>query len=189
VSEPAKKPAFQIDVFHLDQPLYAVGRSVRVTHGTPECFPAIDALWRDFDADDVTSAIANKADPVIPFGICSDHIAHGGDLIEFNYMRGVLVREYPAEDELPQGAICHTIPAGDFARIRVRAKNHDKAIGTAYIELSNWLESSQEWEAVDGGYEVYTSCVYNPETRLYDAPRWPKRYEMEKWDRVRPGRK
>jgi len=182
-----KKPAFQIDVFRIEQPLYMVGRAVRVTHGTPECFPAIDTLWREFEADDVTSAIPDKADPVIPFGICSDHIPHGGDIIEFTYMRAALVRERPADNQLPEGTICYAIPAGDFARIRVRAKNHDKAIGTAYIELDKWLQSS-EWEGIGDGYEVYTSRVYNPETKLY-GDKWPRRYEMEKWEHVRPRRK
>jgi len=181
-----KKPSFQVDIFHIDRPLYAVGRAVRVTHGTPECFPAIDALIQGFDADDVTSVIPNKASPIIPFGVGLDHIAHGGDLIEFTYMRGVLVRERPAEDQLPEGMICHTIPAGYYARNHVRAKNIGEALGIAYIELDRWVESSEEWEGCGNSeYEVYTSSVYIPEKKCFRRPKWPQWFEMEKWCQVR----
>ena len=179
-----KNPAFQIDVFRIAKPLYMIGRAVRVTHGTPECFPAINALIAGFDADDVVSAIPNKVSPIIPFGVGLDHVAQVGDLIEFTYMRGILVRERP--DQLPEGLLCHVVPAGDYARNRVRAKNIDEALGIAYIELDNWLKASEEWESCGNSeYEVFTGSIYNPEQKRFDQPKWPKRYEMEKWDPVR----
>ena len=176
-----KKTTFEIDIFQIDQPLYIVGRTVRVTHGTPECFPAIDALCQTFDDDDVTAAIPDKAEPVIPFGVCSDHISHGGDIIEFTYMKGVQVRECPDDSQLPKTTLCHTIPAGDYVRIRVSAPSFDAGIGTAYIELDRW--ESPEWENCDdSGYEVFTSRRYNPENHCFDES---LRFEMEKWGRVR----
>jgi len=180
------EPASQINVFRIAQPLYLVGRSVRVTHGTPECFPTIDALIDGFDADDVTSAIPDKVSPVIPFGVGLDHIAHGGDLIEFTYMRGILVRALPPEDQLPEGAVCHTIPAGCYARNRVRAKNVGEALGAAYVGLDDWLKTSAEWESCGNSeYEVFTCSAYDARKKRFIAPKWPKRYEMEKWGQVR----
>ena len=180
------EPASQIDVFRIVRPLYLVGRAARVTHGTPECFPTIDALIRGFDADDVTAAIPNKVSPILPFGVGLDHIAHGGDLIEFTYMRGILVRELPPEDQLPEGLVCHTIPAGCYARNRVRAKNIGEALGAAYGGLDNWLKASQEWESCGNSeYEVFTCSAYDARKKRFSAPKWPHWYEMEKWDQVR----
>jgi len=183
-----KKSAFQVDIFRIEQPLYLVGRSVRVTHGTPECFPKIDALIESFDADDAAGAIPNRVSPVIPFGVGLNHIAHGGDLIEFTYMRGILVREPPAKGQLPDDFLCHTIPAGYYARNRVRAKDVGEALGVAYVELDRWVKSSEEWEDYgDGGYEyeVFTSSVYSPKKRRFEDAHKPNRYTMEKWERVR----
>jgi len=181
-----KNASFQIDIFHIDQPLYAVGRTVRVTHGAPDCFPKIDALIKDFGDDDVPSAISDKTSPIIAFGICLDHIDHGGNQIEFTYMRAILVRELPTEVQLPEGMLCHTIPAGYYARNHVCAKNIGDALGTAYVELDNWLKSSEGWESCGNGeYEVFTSSVYNPETRRFEHTHKPKKYEMEKWGQVR----
>jgi len=178
------EPASQIDIFRIARPLYLLGRAARVTHGTPECGPTIDALIEAFNADDVTSAIPGKISPIVPFGVGLDHIAHGGDLIEFTYMRGILVRELPPEDQLPEGLICHTIPAGCYARNRVRAKNIGEALGAAYVGLDNWLKASEAWESCGNSeYEVFTSSPYDPKKKRFSAPE--QGYEMEKWDPVR----
>lgn len=180
------EPASQIDIFRVAQPLYLLGRAARVTHGTPECMPAIDALIEAFDADDVASAIPDKVSPVIPFGVGLDHIDHGGDLIGFTYVRGILVRALPPADQLPEGLIRHIIPAGYYARNRVRAKNIGEALGAAYVGLDNWLKASEEWESCGNSeYKVFTSSAYDPKKKRFAAPKWPKPYEMEKWDQVR----
>lgn len=173
-----KKQGFNIEIFTLDKPMYIVGRTVRVTHGTPECFPKIADLKANFIADDMISKIPNKKEPVMRFGICSDHavvgdLIPGSELIEFTYMVGVEVNEVIEESQLPKTTKIFTIPVGEIIRIRVSAPNFDTAIGIAYVELDQWEKNNPEWEGRGiGEIEVYAN----------ESPSW---VEFEKWDCVK----
>ncbi|MDR0286973.1 MAG: GyrI-like domain-containing protein [Clostridiales bacterium] len=168
-----KKQEFKIEVVTLEKPMYIVGRSVRVTHGTPECFPSIDSLKTGFKADDIPAKIPNKKEPVIRFGICYDHHVPREGLIEFTYMVGVEVNEPINESLLPETTHIFTIPTGVIVRIKVSAPNFDTAIGIAYVELDQWRKNNPEWEGSDvGEIELYVD----------ESPSW---VEFEKWDCIR----
>jgi len=170
-----KKQGFSIDVFTLDKPMHIVGRSVRVTHGTPECFPTIQALWKNWTDDDAVSKIPNKKEPAILFGISTDHVRHAldKDIIEFTYILGVEVNEAVEEGKLPETMRGFTIPPTDVARIKVSHPNGDAALGIGYVELSKWLKNHPEWEDCGiGETEVYVS----------ETPEW---VEFEKWSFVK----
>ena len=168
-----RKQGFTIDVFTLDKPMHVVGRSVRVTHGTPECFPTIHALWKNFKDDDALSKIPGKKEPVVLFGISTGHHVPAEGLIEFTYILGVEVEAAAGEDKPPETMRHFTIPAGDVARARVSAPDGDTALGIGYVEMSKWRADHPEWEdAGVGETEVYVD----------ESPGW---VEFEKWDFVK----
>ena len=159
-----KKSEFDIQVLKLDKPLYVVGCSVRVKHGTPECFPTIAALILKFFTDDMPSKIANKKEPLIRFGICSDHVYYD-DIIEFTYLAGVQVQK--VESQLPEKTETFIVPEGEYACIKVSAPDAQTAIGIAYINLDKWINESSEWESIIGEYEVYPNKFSDAEMELW----------------------
>ncbi|HBL83553.1 MAG: hypothetical protein A2Y17_00365 [Clostridiales bacterium GWF2_38_85] len=162
-----KKTEFTIEEFKLEQPIYVVGRTVRVTHGTPECFPAISALKANFLANDVPSIITNIQKPVIRFGICKDHHVPSEGLIEFTYMIGVQTTGQTFENLIDDMEL-HIIPEGDYVRIKVSAPDADTAIGTAYVNLSNWFNESTEWAGA-GEFEVYPNESTDAEMEFWNG--------------------
>ena len=140
---------YTIDVLTLDEPLYIVGCGVRVKHGTPECFPSINALIDNFNKNCMASKIPNKSQPYRRFGICVDHVMYD-DIIEFTYLTGVQVKTPLSESQRPATTILHEVPAGTYARIQVTAPNEDIAMSTSYMKLAQWIEESTEWEQAPG---------------------------------------
>lgn len=165
-----KKAEFAIDVFPLDAPMIIVGRSVAVTHGTPECFPTIGALIEGFHRDDLPAKIPGRKDSPTEYGLCFGHVPEG-ELIHFTYFYGVEVPGPVDESRLPESTECFVIQPGHYARNRVSAPK-DQAIGIAYTQFGPWEEASPEWECTDGIYEVY----------IEETPDWAV---MELWKPVR----
>ena len=100
---------YTIDVLTLDEPLYIVGCGVRVKHGTPECFPSINALIDNFNKNCMASKIPNKSQPYRRFGICVDHVMYD-DIIEFTYLTGVQVKTPLSESQRPATTILNEVP-------------------------------------------------------------------------------
>ncbi len=150
----------------LDMPVYIAGREVRVKHGTPECFPAINALIAKFNAEDISSKIGNKKEPVIRFGLCIGHIYYD-NIIEFTYITGVQIYGPADESRMPESTKCYSIPAGDYACIKVTSPDAGATIGIAYTRLEQWIKESQDWEAAIGEYEVYPNISTNAEMELW----------------------
>ena len=150
----------------LNSPIFVAGEEVRVKHGTPECFPAINALCAHFLTEDTPSKIQNKVEPVIRFGLCIDHVYYE-DIIEFTYVTGVRVHELMEESKLPESTKCYTIPAGEYACIKVSTPDAGKTIGIAYTRLDHWIKESQDWESCAGEYEVYPDISGNARMELW----------------------
>jgi predicted transcriptional regulator YdeE len=160
------KAVYSIDIMKLDMPVYVAGREVRVRHGTPECFPAISALYSNFYADDIPSKISNKKEPFVRFGLCIGHV-YDGDIIEFTYVLGVQISGLTDESWLPEETKYYTIQAGDYARIKVSSPEKGAAIGIAYTRLEEWFNESRDWEAATGEYEVYPNAATDDEMELW----------------------
>jgi predicted transcriptional regulator YdeE len=150
----------------LDMPVYVAGWEVRVKHGTPECFPAINAIIAKFYTEDIPSKMGNKKEPLIRFGLCIGHIYYD-NIIEFTYITGVQINEPADESRLPESTKCYTIPAGDYACIKVTSPDAGATIGTAYTRLEQWINESQDWKAAMGEYEVYPNASTNAEMELW----------------------
>jgi predicted transcriptional regulator YdeE len=150
----------------LKEPVFVAGLEVRVKHGTPECFTTIGALYSKFYTEDIPSKIKSKKDPVIRFGLCVGHVYYD-DIIEFTYVLGVQISEPTDESGLPESTKCYTIPTGDYARIKVSSPEKGTAIGVAYMRLEEWINESQEWEALKGEYEVYPNAFTDDEMELW----------------------
>jgi predicted transcriptional regulator YdeE len=154
-----RKTNFKIDVFELVNPIFIVGRSVRIPiAGTPECFQLIGSVYSSFFGDGTLEKIKNKKESVIQknighFGICHDHITRDNN-IEFTYTIGVQVIEPPNDNELPENTHEFIIKPGYYARIHVSAPSSD-AEGIAWMELNKWIQNSEEWYNLGGEYEVY----------------------------------
>lgn len=157
---------YSIEIIKLDTPVYVAGREVRVKHGTPECFPAIDALCARFHAEDIPAKIGNKKEPVLRFGLCIDH-KYFDTIIEFTYITGVQISEPADESRLPVSTKCYTIPAGDYACIKVSSPDAGTTIGIAYTRLERWMQASKDWESAPGEYEVYPNAATNAEMELW----------------------
>ena len=160
-----EKTEFSIEVFKLEQPIYVLGRTIRVTHGTPECTPAINTLKSDFLANDVPAKIPHLHKPVKRFAVCKDHYVPSEGLIEFTYMTGVQIKN-PIKENLPDNMEQHIIPEGDYVRIKVSAPDADTAIGTAYVNLSNWANEQIEWDC-GGEFEVYPNETTDAEMEFW----------------------
>jgi predicted transcriptional regulator YdeE len=154
-----KEIKFEIDVFELIEPIFIVGRSIRIpVAGTPECFRAIGELYTDFFKDNTVALIPKKKETVIyankgHFGLCYDHIQNG-DSIEFTYAIGIQILEFSENNELPKNMQKYIIPKGMYARISVSAPP-GTAEGIAWMELDKWNKKALEWEYQDSIYEVY----------------------------------
>lgn len=157
---------FSIQIMKLNSPIFVVGEGVRVKHGTPECFPAIDALCANFLAEGTPFKIKNKVEPTIRFGICIDHVYYE-DIIEFTYVTGVRVKELIEESKLPESTKCYTIPTGEYASINVSSPDASTTIGIAYTRLDQWINESQDWESCTGEYEVYPNLSNNAKMELW----------------------
>ncbi len=160
------KTVYDIEIMKLDMPVYVAGREVRVKHGTPECFPAINALCSKFYAEDIPSQIRNKKEPVIRFGLCIGHIYYS-NIIEFTYITGVQISEPVDESSLPESTKCYTIPAGDYVCNKVTSPAEGATMGIAYTRLEQWIKESPDWEAATGEYEVYPNASTNAEMELW----------------------
>ena len=154
-----KENKFEINVFELIEPIFIVGRSIRIpVAGTPECFKAIDGLYTDFFKNSTIALIPNKKETIIHknkghFGLCYDHIQNG-DSIEFTYAVGVQIFQSPEDSELPKNTQRYIIPKGMYARIHVSA-SPEKAEEIAWMEIDNWIKKTPKWEFQDCIYEVY----------------------------------
>ena len=157
---------FSIQIMKLNSPIFVAGKKVRVKHGTPECFPAINALCTDFLNEGTPSKIQNKIEPMIRFGICIDHVYYD-DIIEFTYVTGVQVNELTEESKLPESTKYYTIPAGEYACINVSSPDASTTIGIAYTRLDHWINESQDWESNAGEYEVYPNPSGNTRMELW----------------------
>lgn len=135
---------YNIQIMKLNNPIFIVGSEVRVKHGTPECFPAIDTICTRFKSEETPSKIQNKIEPMIRFGLCLDHVYHE-NVIEFTYVTGVQVHELMGESKLPESTKCYTIPAGEYACIKVSSPDSVTTIGIAYTRLNQWINESQDW--------------------------------------------
>jgi predicted transcriptional regulator YdeE len=160
------KADYSILIKKLDSPVFVVGQEVRVKHGTPECFPAINALCTSFKAENIPAGIRNKTEPVLRLGLCIDHVYYD-DIIEFTYVTGVQVHEPAEESTLPKATKCYAIPAGEYACIKVSSPDEGTTIGIAYTCLDNWINGSQDWDSTPGEYEVYPNISDNTEMELW----------------------
>ncbi len=165
---------FEISVFHLDNPIYVIGRAARIIHGSPEHQPTIKSLISDFYGDDVPSMIPNRREPGKRFGICAELNI---EIAEFTYMMGDQTLSSIEEVELPTSTRSYVIPAGDYACVTFSASDIEtlttQTLGRGYDELFGWLGSSNEWESSVMGvaYEVY-------DDERFEIPSWP---EMDIW--------
>lgn len=160
------RTVYGIEIMRLNEPIYVAGREVRVKHGTPECFPAIDALCAGFYTEDIPSKIKNKKEPVTRLGLCVGHVYYD-NIIEFAYVIGVQINGPSDENGLPESTACYSIPAGDYARIKVTSPDRETTIGIAYTRLDQWIKESPDWEASMGEYEIYPDISSNAEMELW----------------------
>ncbi|MDR2956583.1 MAG: GyrI-like domain-containing protein [Coriobacteriales bacterium] len=160
------KSEFSIYIKELADPVYVVGRKVRVKHGTPECFVKIDNLIEGFFAEDVPSQIPEVKLPLVRFGICSHHVYYS-DIIEFDYLTGVEVVGPIDRSRLPATTTGFVIPSGTYACIKVSAIDSSTALDVAYSKLDEWLSESEEWEAFSGEYEMYPDELTNAVMELW----------------------
>lgn len=171
------KTDFSIRVFHLENPIYIVGRGVRIKHGSPEHMPSINSLISGYFGDDVPSMIPNRNLPIMRFGICAEFTPETG---EFTYMMGDQIRQPVADDLLPETTRSYVIPSGEYACITFSAPDigalTGAKLGEGYDRLFGWLSES-EWENSMMGvaYEVY-------DDERFEVPSWP---EMDIWTPVK----
>jgi predicted transcriptional regulator YdeE len=157
---------YNIKIMKLSSPIFVAGTEVRVKHGTPECFPAINALCTRFISEGTPSKIQNKIEPMIRFGLCIDHVYYE-DIIEFTYIIGVQVQELTVESKLPELVKCYTIPTGKYACINVSSPDASTTIGIAYTRLDRWINESQDWESIPGEYEIYPNPFSSAKMELW----------------------
>jgi DNA-binding transcriptional MerR regulator len=171
------KTEFSVRVFYLEKPIYIVGRSIRVKHGSPEHFPSIESLISDFFADDVPAMIPERNLPVMRFGICAEFTPETG---EFTYMMGDQTKQLISDASLPERTRNFIIPSGYYACVTFSAPDMGELTGAklseGYNRLFGWLGES-EWENSEMGvaYEVY-------EDERFEVPSWP---EMDIWTPVK----
>ncbi len=169
---------FNISVFHLENPIYVIGRAARIVHGSPEHQPTIESLISNFYGDDVPSMIPNRREPGKRFGICAELNI---ETAEFTYMMGDQTLSNIDDVEIPKTTRSYVIPAGDYACVTFSASDTEtlttKTLGRGYDELFGWLGSSKEWEnSVMGvAYEIY-------DDERFETPSWP---EMDIWTPVK----
>ena len=168
---------FSIRVFTLENPIYIVGRSIRIKHGSPEHEPSMKSLISGYFGDDVPSIIPNRNLPIMRFGICAEFVPETG---EFTYMMGDQVGQPVADDLLPETTRSYIIPSGEYACITFSAPDigvlTESKLFEGYDRLFGWLSES-EWESsmVGVAYEVY-------EDERFEVPSWP---EMDIWTPVK----
>ena len=171
------KTEFLIRVFTLENPIYIVGRSIRIKHGSPEHEPGIKSLISGYFGDDVPSIIPNRSFPLMRFGICAEFEPETG---EFTYMMGDQIGQPGANYLLPETTRSYIIPSGEYACITFSAPDigtlTESKIGEGYDRLFGWLRES-EWESSTEGvaYEVY-------DDERFEVPSWP---EMDIWTPVK----
>ncbi len=65
---------FDLQVKRLVSRVYVAGQEIRVKHGNPECFPAINDLCNKFLSEDIPSNTQTKIEPINRFRLCIDHV-------------------------------------------------------------------------------------------------------------------
>lgn len=146
---------YQAELFQLTEPLYLIGRAVRVPYSTyDEKQKLIDHLISEFFGNDEPGRIPNHAVPAASFGLvceCDPDMSMG------TYMMGTQVASL---DEIPEGMRSFTLPAGQYVRVTFRAGDRETLTGSAlegaYNYLYNtWLPESPYAEAEMLAAEVY----------------------------------
>lgn len=87
-----------------------VGLCARTSNQAPDMSAKIGGLWRCLFEDGVYAAIPNKSTQTT-LGLYSDYAGDEKDAYDVTVGCEVSVAEH-----LPQGAICKTIPAGNYAK-------------------------------------------------------------------------
>ncbi len=105
-----------------------VGLLARTNNASPDIGNVIGGLWAGFYERGIYSAINNKSNDKA-LGIYTDYA--GNELDDYNVIVACEVEE---ADELPEGTVTRSIPAGTYAKFVVRG-NMVKAVAEFWQEL------------------------------------------------------
>lgn len=105
-----------------------VGLLARTNNASPDIGNVIGGLWEDFYGKGIYSGIKNKSNEKA-LGIYTDYA--GNEMDDYSVIVACEVEE---TDELPEGTVVRTIPAGTYAKFVVRG-NMIKAVAEFWQEL------------------------------------------------------
>ncbi len=105
-----------------------VGLLARTNNASPDMGDVIGGLWESFYGKGIYSAIKNKSSEKA-LGIYTDYVEN-----ELDDYSVIVACEVEAADELPEGTVARTIPAGTYAKFIVRG-NMTEAVAKFWQEL------------------------------------------------------
>ncbi|MCL1803151.1 MAG: hypothetical protein FWG30_05830 [Eubacteriaceae bacterium] len=157
----------------LDEPIYVIGKSVRVDSEKAGYKNDIADMINSYFSDDVPSSIPGRISPIMRFGILANY-----DPItkEFDYLMGDKAAAITPE-EMPPGLNGYEIPTGVYATIVFSGIDVQTITTTeldsGYKNLDKYINSLEGWEYSDKGemFEVYRDDKFS-------VQEWP---EMEIW--------
>jgi AraC family transcriptional regulator len=150
-----EKPAFHV-----------LGYGIETTTVNGQNSTDIPRFWQDFLENNLRNTIPNPISPNVELGICTDFNMEEG---RFTYLIGM---EVEATDNIPEGMIYRTIPAGQYAVFTTpKATNEtftQSIQETWEVIFSKWLPESGYGHGGGAEMEWYDERCWGNENKQMD---------------------